>query len=506
MALLPVIGDEAYYFFWGDHFSGGYYDLSPMIGWWESLLVHVSHHPFWLRLPNLLAVSLVAFGMYEWLTQAMDRSRARMVALLFFFSPLPFLAVMISPDVPLIFFTFLSAFLFYQSTDSVKNRNLKFFISGALWGAAFLSKYFALLVLPAFGIWFLLQKPRRWSGLALFGLGVLPFLFQHLYWNSQHCWANFVFNLVTRQKAYDGPLIQTFGLYLVYLLVHITPVLWTDVFGNVKVYLESGFKKIAELGKLRVFLWLMWGVPVGLLGLTALMKKGQGLHWYLAFSPFFFMWLGLSFDQEKIRLRLYQMMKLSLVLGVVVGVLLLQPNRLLGWYFKDHYPFDFKVAFHGDQLVQEIWPELKGSPLVLTDNYTLSSVLSYEFHRYGEKNAVEVPEVNLWGDGSRFGRVFDWNIDFKKLEGKRLVIVSKGVFPPRWAGYFNAFHPIHKILQDDHSSIDFYVWEGTEFHAQAYVDQVLKVSVDSYYPNVMPNFWNSLWSAQCPLRDGSFTK
>ena len=66
-AEFPVIGDEAYYFYWGHHFAGGYYDLPPMIGWIERFFTFFSDEPFWLRLPNLFAMVAVAFGIREWL-------------------------------------------------------------------------------------------------------------------------------------------------------------------------------------------------------------------------------------------------------------------------------------------------------------------------------------------------------------------------------------------------------------------------------------------------------
>ena len=241
-AVFPVFGDEAYYIFWGSHPAGGYYDLPPMVGWWLALLTQFSLNPLWLRIFNLLTAFLVALGLYEITLPLLGKSRAPMASLLFLFLPLPFLTVISFPDVPLLLFGFLSSLLFFKG---VQNSKLRFspevFLSGSLWGAAFLSKYFAVFLLPAFVIWFALVQGRRMRDVFLFALGATPFVFQHLWWNRNHCWANFVFNLITRQKVYEGSVYQTFGFFLVYLVLVGGPILLSVTqFRNTSFSTDSG--------------------------------------------------------------------------------------------------------------------------------------------------------------------------------------------------------------------------------------------------------------------------
>src|ERR1035437_2346692 len=94
-ASFPVIGDEAYYFYWGHHFAGGYYDLPPMIGWWERFFTFFSDESFWLRIPNLLVLLMVTLGMRDWLSASTTQVKATTTSLLYVFSPVPFLAVLI---------------------------------------------------------------------------------------------------------------------------------------------------------------------------------------------------------------------------------------------------------------------------------------------------------------------------------------------------------------------------------------------------------------------------
>jgi hypothetical protein len=481
MATFPVIGDEAYYFYWGTHFAGGYYDLSPMIGWWESLFSKVSMTPFWLRMPNLLSLAAVAFGIQEWIRQVSDRPRATNVLLLFLFSPVPFLAVMISPDVPLMFFSFFSVLLFYQG------KNSSYFFSGALWGAAFLSKYFAVFLLPGMVIWFLIQKRKSLWAPILFTLGASPFLFEHYHWNSTHCWSNIIFNAVTRQNIVDGTLPTIVTLFVAYLLILATPMLFVDVLqgkvGRDSVELSHGFERIESIKKLRFYLLLMWLVPICAFGVSVLRGKGQGLHWYLSYVPFFMMWVGLGLKSSTLAKRSREMLSMTLILGLVATVISLEPRVGLKRFFINRYTYDFNVATLRDQYVAQILPELGGVDIVFTDGYTQSAVLDYALKKYSFENNVPVPEVNVWGEGSRYGRVFDWTIDWTKLEGKKVALITRSLPDlAQWQKYFFQFKAHDLQLGDKHLNAPYVVTIGDQFKASAYHHDVVEQAVRNFYP------------------------
>jgi hypothetical protein len=112
MIQFPIIADEAYYFYWGTHPAGGYYDLPPMVGWWETFLTSFSLRSLWLRLPNLVTMGLVAFGIREWTKPTIGDASSVWLGMLFFFLPVPFMAIMVAPDLPFLFYTFYSSVLF----------------------------------------------------------------------------------------------------------------------------------------------------------------------------------------------------------------------------------------------------------------------------------------------------------------------------------------------------------------------------------------------------------
>ncbi len=201
------------------------------------------------------------------------------------------MAILISPDVPLVLFSFLSAFSFFHCSESCQasftGGAVQFCrVSGFGEQSLALQNILSIFLLPAFGLWFLFRRngagfwKRPWWGLGAFTLGASPFLFQHLYWNATHCWANLLFNFVIRQDVYDGPAIQTFGLYLVYLVLLATPFLLKDAF-------KKANSENIEQHDLNLFVLLCWSVPIFLFGLTALKSRGQGLHWYFSYVPFF---------------------------------------------------------------------------------------------------------------------------------------------------------------------------------------------------------------------------
>ncbi|MBV5276854.1 glycosyltransferase family 39 protein, partial [bacterium] len=79
--------------------------------------------------------------------------------------------------------------------------------AGALLGLAFLGKYFAALLGIAYFAHLLFTRreigdkgnrggQRRWAGFAVLLAAALPAPLYNLWWNSEHCWVNILFNFV----------------------------------------------------------------------------------------------------------------------------------------------------------------------------------------------------------------------------------------------------------------------------------------------------------------------
>src|SRR3954453_13489872 len=142
-AAFPVTGDEAYFVYWGAIPDLGFYDHPPMVGWWEALLLSVSAEPWVLRLPSTLLPAVVAAGIFLALRRR-DEERAALAALAFLLLPVSVWNVLITTDIPLVFLSFFSALCF--RTALARRSAAWYAAAGALLGAAFLSKYFAVLL------------------------------------------------------------------------------------------------------------------------------------------------------------------------------------------------------------------------------------------------------------------------------------------------------------------------------------------------------------------------
>jgi len=168
-----------------------------MIGWVLYLLLKLSQAEWVLRLPVTLLPFALAAGIYFVLRRA-DETKAVLAACAFLLLPANVWGVFITTDTPLIFFCFASALCFWMG---LTRRSLGWYaLAGALLGLAFLSKYFAVLLGLAYVAYaaFSPREERDWRALALVVLCSLPFAAVNLWWNTEHCWANLMFNLYNR--------------------------------------------------------------------------------------------------------------------------------------------------------------------------------------------------------------------------------------------------------------------------------------------------------------------
>jgi hypothetical protein len=480
--LVPVFGDEAYYVYWGSVFSGGYYDLPPMIGWWLWPLLHVSAHPLWLRLWNLLVPLLIAFGLYKWLRESADRTFARRAALLYLLWPLPFLAVFSFPDVPLTFFSFFSALLFCRGvrSDPGKSR-MEMVASGALWGAAFLSKYFAVFLLPAFLIWAWPRSRNRLSGIFFFSLGAAPFLVQHVLWNSRHCWSNFVFNLVSRQRVEEGTPIQTTIGFLLNLFLVFLP-LWASLVWPSRKVSHPQSSRDADLSS---FMGWLVGLPLAIFGVTALLGRSQGVHWVLFLIPFAVAWAALRMNTE----GLLRSVRISAIFSGAIGFGLLLvfafPLRWMPTKLIERHAFDFGMLQFPEEFYATLAPRVKEAAGIFTESYSRSSVLHHQGMRFGRG---ELPQVGVWMSGSRFGRTFDWRVEWPSLEGKTIAFVKPGRIH---ADFYRPYFVSHEVSQETSGGANFEILLGQGFRAREFWSARVRPELELFY--------SALAGPNCPI-------
>ena len=217
--LLPLAGDETYYWFWGQNLQLSYFDHPPVVAWLTRSSDLFSFFPksLALRFPFVVVSSftvLIWLKVFELTSGLADlgksnssklsigvdvlaRSSLWMTAALLFINPLlgPG-GVIASPDVPLVFFWGLSFLMLLQMLRS--GSIVWYALFGLCLGLGFSSKYHIVLFIPASLVYLFYSKQFsqiRWKlvpfTLLMGILGSAPVLI----WNYLNDWQSFRFQL-----------------------------------------------------------------------------------------------------------------------------------------------------------------------------------------------------------------------------------------------------------------------------------------------------------------------
>jgi dolichyl-phosphate-mannose-protein mannosyltransferase len=461
-AAFPFTGDEAYFAYWGVHPDAGYYDHPPMIGWLMYLLLKVSSAQWFLRLPVTLLPFALAAGVYFVLRRA-DETKALLAALAFMLLPVNVCAVFITTDTPLIFFSFASVFAFWLGVT--RKAAAWQALAGAFLGLAFLSKYFAVLLGLAY-VAYVLSSPRGqrdWRGLALVVICSLPFAGVNLWWNYEHCWANLMFNAYNRHQG-AGLSWKTPLLYAVSVLYVLSPVaLW-------QLAKERDSVRAALADPAVRFFVAVFAFPFGFFAVVSLVRQ-IGLHWMLGFVPFFFVAAGWLLSREQLRRSVVYLGALSALHVVVIGVVAMLP--LETW--KQSRLYD-GIVYHVriNDILQELKP-YEGQFEFAADGYSPAITASYYSGKY----------FFVFGSGSFYARQDDIETDFRRLDGKDILILRKN--PPEDGEYRPYFRNVEH-REFTLSGATFHLVLGRGFDFSAYRERVLRPVKDRYYaiPRYLP--------------------
>ena len=480
-AVFPITGDEAYFTVWGLKPSWGFYDHPPMVGWWLAFLTRISMAPWVLRLPTILLPLFLAGGIYLALRSA-DREKALYAALAFLLVPINVWNVFVTTDTPLVFFCFLAGLCWWLGKPAQDLRWQA--LAGIFLGLAFLSKYFsALLALVLLADVLLAPRGQRdWRGLALAFACALPFGLFNMWWNYEHCWANLMFNLYNRHEgagfSWKSPL-----LFIVIAAYVLSPVaLW----------------QLARLGRAELarnwsdarlrFLLIAAGLPFLLFALLSLVRE-VGLHWVLAFLPFFFMAAAFALSARQLRASVLYLAAFSLLhVAAALAVSALPLDTCKNSRYYDGIVFHFRIN-EVVAALQTFQPEYQ----LAADGYSSAVTASVQGGKY----------VFVFGTASSHARHDDLVTDFRGYAGKNILIFRKN--PPQDGEYRPYFSNVEygsmKI-----AGATFHLVFGKGFQYEAYRDGVLAAMRDRYYriPAFLPQggceFCDRYFQTACPVR------
>jgi len=454
--ILPITGDEAYFIVWGNHLDYGYYDHPPMVGWWLAALLQISDHPLWLRMPTILMTTLIGWMIYR-IVYPRGKTNAVIAAGLYWLAPIHLLAPLITTDTPLIFFAFLSGVSFYKAQRHDRYR--WYLLSGLFLGLAFFSKFFAGMLgiaYVAYVILFVRRGLRPYIGILYVILGTLPFIALNLYWNYQHCWDNYLFNLINRTSDASFS-VWSIGKYVLLLAYLMTPPVVFYVLRKPAVLMET-----LRNGGLGVFLAL-FVIPM-VLFFALSFSKSVGLHWLLSFYPFLFIAVIMLLHFGQLRVCFYFMWGFSLLHVLAFAI----SYAFMPGIFKDNEDNYQSVvlAMYAPELLELIDSQRYNFTLA-TPSYTKSALLAYHSRE----------DVLVFGHGSHHGRQDDIVTDFRKYNGKGIAILSTSDEVKHYAKYFNSF--THIILPFKETK--YHLGMGIGFKYDIYNQGVLENIRNNFY-------------------------
>lgn len=258
--IFPLVGDEAYYWFWGQNLQLSYFDHPGMVAWLAALSDYLPITPKWAA-TRLVFVALSMITFFVWIKvfiQYRQHSKNLLHELnifTIFFMLNPFLglgSVLITPDAPLLLFWGLSSYFVLKIIR--EQKSVHYALLGASLGLGFCSKYHIVLFPLVTLVALYFEKnlkiffSKKTFITVLFGL---LFCLPVLIWNYQNDFISFKFQLnhgLNEPRPYQFWWTSTYVLGQILLF---NPVL---VFALIFNFKKSLFN-ISALGQWAFFLY-----------------------------------------------------------------------------------------------------------------------------------------------------------------------------------------------------------------------------------------------------------
>ena len=195
-AILPLHGDEAYYWMWSHDLQLSYFDHPPMIAYLIYFSNFISQSEWGVRLVPVVSMSISSLYLYK-LTALVSDEKTALNAVIIISSVLLTHAgyIFATPDAPLILFWTLSLFYSYKALFGEKLKD--FILAGIFLGAMMISKYSAIMLVLSIVIFILTKRRDLFTNPYLYisTLFATIIVAPMLYWNYSHDWISFLFQI-----------------------------------------------------------------------------------------------------------------------------------------------------------------------------------------------------------------------------------------------------------------------------------------------------------------------
>lgn len=430
--VLPLTGDEAYYWEWSRHLAAGYHDHPPLVGWLIAVTGFLGKSSFWVRFPGVLLSFFSSLFLFL-LTRNIWESDRQGLAAVVLENFIPIFAVCfiaIFPDSPLVF-----SWTFFLWAAWLWLRDERYWVwMGIALGLAALSKLMGLFLLPSFllFLWLAKNRPEKpyikrislWKSVFLGLIIISPFFA----WNVSHHFEPFSYQAHHRLTHGFSLSLSLFLNYASLQLVALSPILFF-VIGFTALFL---FQK-SKQGDDRARFLLVMALPIHVFfALTAFFTR-VGLHWalpgYISILAAVPAWIESGIEQGKRWVKPFFAVSLATacIVTIFIYTLLRWPETFVAWIASRglHY----QAVNHGKTLKSQTMAEIlsytelgekvhsllekmnrgrgKTQPaFALTDSYSLSSIIGF----YA---ATEPKTILFTSTGGDFDR---WN-HFENFKG-----------------------------------------------------------------------------------------
>ncbi len=227
--------DETYYWELARQPDWSYYDHPPMCAWLIALIrLLPGESQLHIRIMTIAGTAFAGWVLFAIGRDCLNNPRAGFwAAVMLNFTPAgQALGFITTPDTPLVIFWSLGIYAFLKALNDKRDR--WWIVTGIALGCGALSKYNMILFVPGVAIAILtfrryrhlVATRRYWLMVLLAALGTLPII----YWNIQHDWISFKFQLDSRLAGNTRSLLHNLGEFIGGQLgtigLTLWPVLW----------------------------------------------------------------------------------------------------------------------------------------------------------------------------------------------------------------------------------------------------------------------------------------
>lgn len=252
--ILELSPQEAYYWNYAMHPAFSYFDHPPIVGWViRTGTILLGNTELGVRLGGLF-LSLGSTWLIYLLGGLWFGRRAGLWgALLFQLIPLYLVyGIIITPDVPLIFFWLLT--LYFVSISMLNDKEWGWYLVGISLGLSLLSKYTAAFLIPSTFLFLLVDRHYRdwlWRKGPYVALLVASLIFSPvIIWNYQNNWVSFGFQFTERLGKTNGGSISGFLEFLGVQTALLFPTLFAGLLAALVISISLAVKKGGSKWKL----------------------------------------------------------------------------------------------------------------------------------------------------------------------------------------------------------------------------------------------------------------